>query len=75
MDGARRRAYLLKDYPIGDRNVGDEIGPAKLSQMTEGELGAHYIHFQHNDLHSAQVHSIEEYYKENVLPPKPLINL
>jgi len=43
--------------------------------MTEGELGQHYMHFQHLDLHSQQVYSIEEYYKKRVLPPKPGINL
>jgi hypothetical protein len=75
MDGARRRAYLLKDYSIGDRNVGDEIGPAKLSLLTEGELGMHYMLFQHQNLHSTQVGSIEDYYKNKIIPPKPLINL
>jgi len=78
MDGARRRAYLFKDYDIA-REVAGAVRTvteaSNLSEMTEGELGQHYMHFQHLDLHSQQVYSIEEYYKKKVLPPKPGINL
>ena len=78
MDGARRRAYLFKDYDVA-REISGAVRTvteaANLSGMTEGELGQHYMHFQHLDLHSQQVYSIEEYYKKRVLPPKPGINL
>tara|TARA_R100000935_G_scaffold58359_2_gene95065 strand:- start:141 stop:2333 length:2193 start_codon:yes stop_codon:yes gene_type:complete len=73
MDKAKRRVYLIKDYPIPLGQ--DDLGPSKLSEMTEGQLGSHYMHFQHLDLCSTQVRSIEEYYREKVLPPKPNINL
>tara|TARA_R110002124_G_scaffold240023_2_gene405150 strand:+ start:2239 stop:4443 length:2205 start_codon:yes stop_codon:yes gene_type:complete len=78
MDGARRRAYLFKDYDVAREIAGPvriKTEAAKLSQMSEGELGQHYMHFQHLDLHSTQVGSIEDYYRKLVLPPKPPINL
>ena len=74
-DGTRNRAYLMKNYDVGNRTIGGEIGPMKLSNMTEGELGQHYSLFNHNDLHSTQVKSIEEYYNIKTLPPKPTIDL
>jgi len=65
----------MKNYDVGNRTIGGEIGPMKLSNMTEGELGQHYSLFNHNDLHSTQVKSIEEYYNIKTLPPKPTIDL
>ena len=40
--GQRRRAYNLDDMAVAHVKENGEVGPGRLSQMTEGELGRHW---------------------------------
>ena len=49
-----------------------EVGPGRLSQMTEGELGMHWSLFNTVMQQQDQTASIEKYYTDHVLPKRKL---
>ena len=72
--GQRRRAYNLDDMAVANVRENGEIGPGRLSQMTEGELGKHWTLFNHVRQEEDQRASIESYYANHILP-KRKVNL
>ena len=70
--GQRRRAYNLDDMAVAHVKENGEVGPGRLSQMTEGELGRHWSLFNTVMQQQDQTASIEKYYTDHVLPKRKL---